>query len=61
MGVWGNPRPRVTFAPGAHGQDERDEQVEQHALPTLLIGERGDHMTQGEVLLQGLGRNTDSE
>lgn len=40
-----------TFAAGSHGEHEGDEQVEQHPLPPFLIGEGGNHMTEGEVLL----------
>lgn len=40
-----------TFAARSHGEHKGDEQVEQHPLPPFLIGEGGNHMTEGEVLL----------
>jgi len=50
-----NNQSDCTFASGAHGEHEGNEQVEQHPLAPLLIGERRDHMAEREVLLQGLG------
>lgn len=44
-----------TFASRSNRQHKGNKQVEQHPLSPLLIGERRDHMTEGEVVLQGLG------
>lgn len=48
-------QPALTFTSRAHSEHKGNEQVEQHPLPPLLIGERRDHMAERKVFLQGLG------
>lgn len=43
-----------TFASRAHSKDKGNKQVKQHPFSPLLISERWDHVTEREILLQGL-------